>query len=117
MVAYYDAYNSGDEAGLTSLLAPDIRLISAQGEISGLAAYLSLYRYMTSLFVDHMTPNSIEVEGDKALVQIENSLTAKHDIADFMGMSFKNGENITLLLKGTYMIKNQQIIGIDKAII
>ena len=117
MSDYFSAYNAGDEAGLTALLAPEVTLVSDQGAIFGRAAYLDLYRQMTSLFIDQMTPLDLKEDDDRVRVQIENTLTARNDIADFMGMSLKAGGNIILQLKATYRFKNQQIMSIEIAII
>lgn len=100
--SYYTAYNVPDADGLARLLAPDVELNSAMGTQRGRDAYLATYRYMTDLFTDIMTPERIVVDGDTITVTIHDSLTAKADIADFMGQELKAGEELVLRLQGEY---------------
>ena len=107
--AYYVAYNALDADGLAGLLAPDVELISAMGTQTGRDAYLETYRTMTGLFIDVMTPEQIAVNGDTVTVTIHDSLTAKADIADFMGQSLKAGEELVLRLQGQYTFRDGRI--------
>ena len=107
--AYYAAYNALDADGLAGLLAPDVELVSAMGTQIGRDAYLETYRTMTGLFIDVMTPEQIAVNGDTVTVTIHDSLTAKADIADFMGQSLKAGEELVLHLQGQYTFRNGRI--------
>lgn len=113
--AYYAAYNACDEAALACLLHPEVVLRSALGEQHGLEAYLATYRYMIGAFVDRMTPETIRVEGEVAIVAIHDSLTARADIADFMGRSVAEGEEIVLRLEGRYRVVDGLIVAIDIA--
>lgn len=109
MRAYYAAYNALDVDGLSQLLAPDVELVSAMGTQHGRDAYLATYRHMTDLFTDIMTPEAIAVNGDTTTVTIHDSLTAKADIEDFMGVSLKAGEELVLRLCGEYIVAGGQI--------
>ena len=64
---------------------------------------------MTSTFVDRMTPEEIQVDGDTATVTIVNTLTARADVKDFMGMSLDDGQAMTLNLKGRYTVDGDRI--------
>ncbi len=112
---YYAAYNACDEAALAGLLHPEVVLGSALGEQHGREAYLATYRYMIGAFVDRMTPETIRVEGEVAIVAIHDSLTARADIADFMGRSVAEGEEIVLRLEGRYRVVDGLIVAIDIA--
>lgn len=107
--AYYAAYNTLDADGLARLLAPDVELVSAMGTQTGRDAYLATYRYMTGMFTDVMAPEHITAEGDTITVTIHDSLTAKADIADFMGQSLKAGEELVLRLQGRYTLRDGRI--------
>ena len=109
MRAYYAAYNALDAEALSQLLSPDVELISAAGAQHGRDAYLATYRYMTDLFTDVMTPESITVDGDTTTVTIHDRLTAKADIADFMGQSLKADNELILHLRGEYTVIDGQI--------
>lgn len=113
--AYYTAYNACDEAALAGLLHPDIVLRSAMGEQQGREAYLATYRYMIGAFVDRMTPEAIRVEGDVAVVAIHDNLSARTDIADFMGRKVAKGEEIVLRLEGRYRVAEGRIVAIEIA--
>ncbi|MFZ5704837.1 MAG: nuclear transport factor 2 family protein [Pseudomonadota bacterium] len=113
--AYYTAYNACDEAALAGLLHPDVVLRSAMGEQRGREAYLATYRYMFGAFVDRMTPEAIRVEGDVAVVAIHDSLTARADIADFMGRPVAQDEEIVLRLEGRYRVVDGRIVAIEIA--
>ncbi|MFI8694101.1 MULTISPECIES: nuclear transport factor 2 family protein [Dietzia] len=109
ITAYYEAYNSEDPHHLAAVLHEDVILHSAAGTQHGLSAYLDTYRAMTSTFVDRMTPEEIEVDGDTAIVTVINSLTARADVKDFMGMSLDEGQTITLTLRGRYTVDDDRI--------
>lgn len=113
--AYYTAYNACDEAALAGLLHPDVVLRSAMGEQQGREAYLATYRYMTGAFVDRIMPEAIRVEGDVAVVAIHDRLTARADIADFMGRKVAKGEEIVLRLEGRYRVVDGRIVAIEIA--
>jgi ketosteroid isomerase-like protein len=115
MRGYYDAYNSEDESRLGSFLADDVLLVSAQGEQRGKDAYLATYRSIIADFIDRMTPDEIAFAGDTATVKITDRFTARRDVADFLGQSFKAGGGFTLKLTGTYKIANEKIARIDIA--
>ena len=111
--AYYAAYNALDADGLAGLLAPDVELVSAMGTQTGRDAYLDTYRTMTGLFTDVMTPEQIAVNGDTVTVTIHDSLTAKADIADFMGQPIARGRELILALIGRYTIADGRIARIE----
>ena len=117
MRGYYEAYNSEDPARLGEFLADDVVLVSAQGEQHGKAAYLTTYRGIIADFTDRMTPDEIAVSGDSATVKITDRFTARHDVADFLGQSFKKGGGFTLKLSGTYEVKEGKIARITVAIL
>jgi hypothetical protein len=117
MRGYYEAYNSEDPAKLGEFLADDVVLVSAQGEQHGKAAYLATYCGIIADFTDRMTPDEIIVSGDSATVKITDRFTARHDVADFLGQSFKKGGGFTLKLSGTYQTKGGKIARIDVAIL
>lgn len=101
---YYHTYNSEDPAALRAFYAEDVVLLSAQGELRGPEAILGTYDYLTSQFLDQMTPTDIAVDGDTAVVAITDRFTAKVDVPDFMGVALKQGESLELSLRGTYTI-------------
>jgi ketosteroid isomerase-like protein len=111
--AYYEAYNSAQEARLAEFLAEDVILTSAHGEQRGREAYLSTYRQIISVFDDHMTPEEISITGDAAFVRITDHFTAKNDVADFLGRSFAKGDSFTLRLTGDYLLRDGKIATID----
>lgn len=113
MRSYYAAYNAEDAAALGGHLADDVVLVSAAGTQRGRAAYLDTYRFMIGQFVDRMTPISIAVAGDSATVRISDSLTARSDIADFMGHALSAGQTIVLELVGRYHFANGRIARIE----
>ena len=113
MRRYYAAYNSEDETQVTPLLADDVVLVSAAGEQRGRDAYLATYRWMIASFVDRMTPERIVASTDGAVVDIDDHLTARADIADFLGRPVCAGETLTLTLTGRYTIKSGRISRIE----
>lgn len=117
MRRYYAAYNSGDETTLSPLLADDVVLVSAAGEQRGREAYLATYRWMIGSFIDRMTPERIVATPDGApdevVVDIDDRLTARADIADFLGRPVRAGETMTLTLSGRYIIQNGRITRIE----
>lgn len=113
MEAYYDAYNSEDEARLAPLLAEDVVLVSPEGEQSGRDAYLGTYRWMIAMFEDRMTPERITTRDDVAIVDIHDRLIARQDIDDFLGRSVRAGKVIELSLTGHYLITDGVIRRID----
>jgi len=113
MRGYYEAYNSEDPARLGALLADDVVLVSAQGEQRGKDAYLATYKAIITDFTDRMTPDQITISGDTAEVKITDRFTARHDVADFLGRSFKAGDGFTLKLLGTYEVRDEKIATIN----
>lgn len=108
MRSYYTTYNSENADALRAFYADDVVLVSAQGEVKGVEAMIDTYRYLTGQFYDRMTPLAIEVNGDKAVVTISDKFVAKHDVADFLGQSLKQGESFELKLRGTYTAVNSK---------
>jgi ketosteroid isomerase-like protein len=117
MRGYYDAYNSEDPVRLGAFLADDVVLVSAQGESHGKAAYLKTYAGIIADFRDQMTPTEIAVSGDSATVKITDRFTARHDVADFLGQSFKAGGGFTLKLEGKYRAIGGKIARIEVQIL
>jgi ketosteroid isomerase-like protein len=117
MRGYYEAYNSEDPERLSAFLADDVVLVSAQGEQHGKATYLATYAGILSDFTDQMTPTEIAVSGDAATVKITDRFTARHDVADFLGQSFKAGAGFTLKLEGRYRVVEGKIARIEVAIL
>jgi ketosteroid isomerase-like protein len=111
--AYYEAYNSGQEARLAEFLADDVVLVSAEGEQHGKEAYLATYRQILALFIDRMTPEEITIAGDAAAIQITDRFTARVDVPDFLGRSFAKGEEFTLRLQGRYQVRDGKIARIE----
>ncbi|MGF7146759.1 hypothetical protein FHS96_000368 [Sphingomonas zeicaulis] len=90
-------------------------LSSATGTQTGVEAYLATCRFMIGLFVDHMEPVSIAVEGDVATVSIIDRLTARANIVDFMGQPVGKGQTFTLDLVGRCRIVHGRITRIEIA--
>jgi len=111
--SYYAAYNSEDAEALRRFYADDVVLVSAQGELRGADAIIGIYQFITSQFYDRMTPLQIDIQGDRAIVTISDMFTAKSDVADFMGRSFKQGETFELRLRGTYTVVNGKFSRIE----
>lgn len=110
--AYYSTYNSENAAALREFYADDVVLVSAQGELRGADAILDTYRFLTAQFYDHMTPTRIDIDGNRAVVEIADVFTAKADVADFMGTALRKGEKLELLLRGTYTVENGRFVRI-----
>jgi hypothetical protein len=117
MRGYYEAYNSEEPQRLGEFLANDVVLVSAQGESHGKAAYLATYVGILSDFTDRMTPTEITVSGETATVKITDVFTARHDVADFLGQSFKAGGGFTLKLEGNYAARDGKIARIEVRIL
>lgn len=113
MRSYYAAYNSEDKTKLSPLLAEDVVLVSAAGEQRGREAYLATYRWMIGNFIDRMTPERIVATPDGVVVDIDDRLMARADIADFLGRPVRAGETMTLTLSGRYTIQNGRITRIE----
>ncbi|WP_235829431.1 nuclear transport factor 2 family protein [Croceicoccus estronivorus] len=111
--SYYAAYNSVDSDRLSQLLDPQVELVSAMGTQFGRDAYLATYQFMTDQFIDVMEPQEIAVEGNSATVKIRDSLTAKADIADFLGQPIPKGQEMVLNLTGHYTAENGKIVRIE----
>jgi ketosteroid isomerase-like protein len=117
MRGYYEAYNSEDPERLGAFLAEDVVLVSAQGEQHGKAAYLKTYAGIIADFRDQMTPTEIAVSGDTATVKITDRFTARHEVADFLGQSFKAGGGFALKLEGRYAVRDGRIARIEVQIL
>lgn len=115
MRSYYAAYNAEDADALAALVDPDVTLVSAMGTQQGRDAYLATYRYMIATFVDRMEPTAIDATTEGAKVRIVDTLTARGDVADFMGASLKAGETMRLDLRGHYTIRDGRITQIEIA--
>jgi len=113
MRGYYDAYNSEDADAVAALLADNVVLSSAAGTQNGKAAYLATYHYMIGLFIDRMAPLNITVQGDVVTVRIQDRLTARADIADFMGHKLDAGQTLVLELIGRYEFVDGKISTIE----
>jgi ketosteroid isomerase-like protein len=111
--AYYAAYNSEDPVALRRFYADDVVLVSAQGELRGADAILETYAFLIGQFFDHMTPTRIDIEGNRAVVDIADVFTAKRDVADFMGVALQEGEKLELLLRGTYTVEHDRFVWIE----
>jgi ketosteroid isomerase-like protein len=113
MEAYYSTYNSEDPTALRAFYADDVVLVSAQGELRGADAILQTYSFLTEQFFDHMTPTRIDIDGNRAVVEIADVFTAKRDIADFMGVALRAGEKLELLLRGSYTVERDRFVRIE----
>jgi ketosteroid isomerase-like protein len=113
MRSYYNAYNSENADAVANLLADDVVLTSMAGTQNGKAAYLATYRYMIGLFIDRMEPLQITVAADVATVHIRDTLTARADIADFMGQKLVAGQTLILELTGRYSFVSGKISRIE----
>ncbi|WP_279244144.1 nuclear transport factor 2 family protein [Candidatus Litorirhabdus singularis] len=108
MQSYYDTYNSENPDALARYYASDVVFETAQGTTLGVAPILETYRYLISVFHDKMTPDSITINGDTAIVQISDRFEAKQALDDFMGQSFAPGDTLMLKLRGTYQCRDGQ---------
>lgn len=108
MKRYYATYNSEDPEALAAFYHPEAELHSAEGVMRGREEILATYRYLTGLFEDRMEPTGIDMQGDTAIVEITDKLTAREAVEDFMDASLAAGETLTLSLRGTYRIENGQ---------
>lgn len=104
--SYYATYNRVDPEALSRFYAEDAVLVSAQGEVRGREALVGTYRYITGLFKDQMTPESIIVDGDRAAVEITDRFVALDDVPEFLGKAWKKGETHTLKLCAVYTLRN-----------
>lgn len=111
--AYYTAYNTGDPAKIGALLHDEVVLVSSEGEMRGKTAYLDMYRMITGLFEDQMTPQAIRISGEEAVIDIDDVLTAKAVVPSFLGRAFAPGEVMALKLTGRYRTKDGLIHRIE----
>ena len=102
MESYYQTYNSEDPEALRQFYCDDVVLTSVEGTMHGADSILAVYRGLISQFYDQMIPESIEIDGNTAVVGITDKFTAKTAIDDFMGMALAEGDSFELKLKGTY---------------
>jgi len=108
-VRYYEAYASEDPAALGAFYADDVTLSSSQGVIQGREALLGTYRYITAMFIDRMTPDTIILDGDRAAIEITDRFEAKTDVESFLGRPFRKGEVFTMKICGVYRVENGKI--------
>lgn len=106
--SYYRTYNSEDAEALRAFYADDVVMVSAAGETHGAEAILETYRYLISVFHDQMTPDNIEISGTTAVVDITDRFEAKTAIDDFLGQKFEAGDSMTLKLRGTCVMTDNQ---------
>ena len=106
MEAYYAAYNSEDAVRLRAFYHPEVELHSAQGVMKGPEAILQTYGWLTANFRDQMSAERIVTSGATATVWITDRFIAKQDVPDFLGASFRKGEERVLKLKGTYELQD-----------
>jgi ketosteroid isomerase-like protein len=106
---YYKTYNSADPEALKGFYAEDVVLTSANGVIDGREALLATYGGIISILDDKMTPTRVMADGDVAMVEVEDVLTAKVDVPDFLGASLKAGQAMTLKLAGVYEFQGDAI--------
>lgn len=109
MRAYYETYNRGDLAALADFYAEDVLFVANGAEVRGREAVIAMVRGVLAGFEDVMTPRTIAVSGDTALVRIDDRLTAKADIPDFLGRGVKAGETVNLALCGVYELARGRI--------
>ena len=109
MRRYYDTYNAGDADRLAQFYAEDVVLTSAAGTIEGREALLDVYRGIVAGFDDVMTPRYILADETTAMVEIEDVLTARQDVSDFLGRAVRAGESIRLNLSGVYRFSGSRI--------
>ena len=111
MRAYYRAYNSADPAELGDFYADDVELTGGGQTTSGKPAVLAQIAGLLAAFEDRMTPVRIlaAADGGSAMVEIEDRLTARFDIPDFLGRAVKAGETVTLSLCGVYDLVDGRI--------
>ncbi len=102
MECYYQTYNTENVDSLASYYHPEVELTSEAGVMKGAEAVLATYRQIIGIFHDKMTPTSIHIDGQIAIVAIIDRFTAKVDVEDFLGMQVAAGESFELKLRGTY---------------
>ncbi len=107
--AYYRTYNSEDAEALRAFYHDDLVMVSAQGEQHGVQALLDTYHYLIDNFEDRMTPETILINGDTAAIEISDVFTAKKPVADFMGATFRKGDQLTLNLCAVYRVRAGKI--------
>jgi len=110
---YYATYNNEDAEALSAFYHPEVELHSAQGVMRGLEEVLTTYRHLVATFEDRMHPTAMASRGDTIEIEITDRLTARTGIDDFMGSSLAAGETLTLKLRGTYRIEDQQLRHIE----
>lgn len=108
-IRYYQAYASENPDALGEFYADDVTLTSSQGVVNGKQAMLDTYKYITSLFVDRMTPDQIIIDGERAAIEITDRFTAKVDVASFLGRAFVEGEQFELKICGIYRVVDGKI--------
>ena len=113
MESYYATYNSEDPEALRVFYQPNVVLASAQGEQQGVESILETYRYLIAHFSDQMTAENVDIVGDIATVDIVDRFVAKTAVADFMGNSFKQGDEFELRLQGKYQFFEGKFQRID----
>jgi hypothetical protein len=116
MRSYYKTYNSEDPEALAAFYHEDVEVSSATGVLHGIDAVLSTYREIISNFYDKMTPSYIAIKNGQATVNIFDRFTAKCDVDDFMGQSFKTGDSFSLHLTAAYEFLDGKICKIEISI-
>jgi hypothetical protein len=74
--------------------------------MKGPEAILQTYGWLTANFRDQMSADRIATSGATATVWITDRFTARQDVPDFLGASFRKGEERVLKLKGTYELQD-----------
>lgn len=109
MRRYYETYNSADPQALAGFYHPEVRLLSANGELVGRDALLQTYQFIIERFQDQITPRSLLAEGDRVVVEIHDELVARVVVPDFLGQDFRAGASLVLSLCGIYQVVDGQI--------
>ena len=107
--AYYSAYNSEDIDKLADFYSDDIVLCYDNNTHMGRTAVIETYKYIQSMFEDRMEMNSFFVQGNKAVVELENRFVARADIKDFMGRDLSAGESFRMNLVAEYTFSRGKI--------
>lgn len=106
---YFAAYNSEDSERLSVYYADDVVVCYDNNTHIGKASVLETYRYIQRMFEDRMTVNSVFVQGDKAVVEIENRFVARRDAESFLGRDLKQGESFVMYVIGEFTFANGEI--------
>ncbi|MGJ3627903.1 nuclear transport factor 2 family protein [Sphingomonas sp. MMS24-JH45] len=110
---YYTVYNRGDADALHGFYAEDLVVLSPHGRIDGRAAMIEVCRGMMVGFTDVMTPTRILAVGNVAVAEIEDVLTARVAMPDFLGAPVAAGECRVLNLAGIYTFVGDRISSVS----